>query len=52
MIDPMPNASPFDINMAVDAGYDVVLPYSNVELWQVNGLVQDAIFSREPEGVK
>jgi len=52
MIDPMPNASPFDINMAVDAGYDIVLPYSNVELWQVNGLVQDAIFSREPEGVK
>lgn len=52
MIDPMPNASPFDINMAVDAGYDVVLPYSNVELWQVNGLVQDAIFSREPDGVK
>jgi len=52
MIDPMPNVSPFDINMAVDAGYDVVLPYANVELWQVNGLVQDAIFSREPEGVK
>lgn len=52
MIDPMPNVSPFDINMAVDAGYDVVLPYSNVELWQINGLVQDAIFSREPEGVK
>ena len=52
MLDPMPNVSPFDINMAVDAGYDIVLPYSNVELWQVNGLVQDAIFSREPEGVK
>ncbi len=52
MIDPTANVSPFDINMAVDAGYDVVLPYSNVELWQVNGLVQDAIFSREPEGVK
>ena len=52
MIDPMPNVSPFDINMAVDAGYDIVLPYSNVELWQVNGLVQDAIFSREPDGVK
>ena len=52
MIDPMPYVSPFDINMAVDAGYDVVLPYANVELWQVNGLVQDTIFSREPEGVK
>ena len=32
MIDPMPNTSPFDINMAVDAGYDRVIPYSNVEL--------------------
>jgi len=52
MIDPTANVSPFDINMAVDAGYDVVLPYSNVELWQVNGLVQDAIFSREPKGIK
>jgi methylene-tetrahydromethanopterin dehydrogenase len=52
MIDPMAYVSPFDINMAVDAGYDVVIPYANVELWQVNGLLQDAIFSRGPEGVK
>jgi methylene-tetrahydromethanopterin dehydrogenase len=52
MIDPSAYVSPFDINMAVDAGYDVVIPYANVELWQVNGLLQDAIFSREPEGVK
>ena len=52
MIDPTAYVSPFDINMAVDAGYDVVIPYANVELWQVNGLLQDAIFSREPEGVK
>lgn len=52
MIDPMAYVSPFDINMAVDAGYDVVIPYANVELWQVNGLLQDAIFSREPKGVK
>ena len=52
MIDPMPYVSPFDINMAVDAGYDVVIPYANVELWQVNGLLQDVIFSREPKGVK
>jgi methylene-tetrahydromethanopterin dehydrogenase len=48
----MAYVSPFDINMAVDAGYDVVIPYANVELWQVNGLLQDAIFSREPKGVK
>lgn len=52
MIDPMAYVSPFDINMAIDAGYDAVIPYANVELCQVNGLLQDAIFSREPEGVK
>lgn len=52
MFDPMPHVSPFDINMAVDAGFDVVLPYGDVKLEQVNGLVQDAIFSRGPAGVK
>ncbi len=52
MLDPMPHNSPFDINMAVDAGFDVVVPYSNVKLESVNGLVQDAIFSRGPAGVK
>ena len=52
MINPMAHVSPFDINMAVDAGYDIVIPHANVELWQINGLLQDAIFSREPEGVK
>ena len=52
MIDPMAYVSPFDINMAVDAGYDVVIPYANVELSQINGLLQDAIFSRGPKGVK
>jgi methylene-tetrahydromethanopterin dehydrogenase len=52
MFDPMPHASPFDINMAVDAGFEVIFPYDNVQLEQVNGLVQDAIFSRGPSGVK
>jgi methylene-tetrahydromethanopterin dehydrogenase len=52
MLDPMPNNSPFDINMAVDAGFDVLIPYSNVKLDNVNGLTQDAIFSRGPAGVK
>jgi methylene-tetrahydromethanopterin dehydrogenase len=52
MFDPMPHASPFDINMAVDAGFEVIFPYNNVQLEQVNGLVQDAIFSRGPSGVK
>jgi methylene-tetrahydromethanopterin dehydrogenase len=49
---PMAQASPFDINMAYDAGYDGVVPYTNVELKQVAALTQDTIFSRGPKGVK
>lgn len=52
MLDPMPHVSPFDINMAVDAGFDLIFPYPSVQQEQVNGLVQDAIFSRGPSGVK
>jgi methylene-tetrahydromethanopterin dehydrogenase len=52
MLNPMKHNSPFDINMALDAGYDVLIPYNNVELTEVAGLVQDAIFSRGPAGVK
>jgi methylene-tetrahydromethanopterin dehydrogenase len=52
MFDPMPHVSPFDINMAVDAGFEAVFPYNSVTLEQTNGLVQDAIFSRGPAGVK
>lgn len=52
MFDPMQHNSPFDINMALDAGYDVLMPYSNVELDQIAGLTQDTIFSRGPKGVK
>lgn len=52
MFDPIPHVSPFDINMAVDAGFDMVIPYSNVQLEHVNGLVQDVIFSRSEAGVQ
>ena len=48
MLDPRTNVSPFDVNMAVDAGYEVVVPYSGTSLDDVTGLVQDAIFSRPP----
>ena len=48
MLDPRSNVSPFDVNMAVDAGYEVVVPYSGVGAGDVTGLVQDAIFSRPP----
>jgi methylene-tetrahydromethanopterin dehydrogenase len=43
------HASPFDINMAYDAGFDVVIPVSSVTADQVPKLVQDAIFSRKPK---
>ena len=46
------NASPFDVNMAYDAGFDKVVSYTNVALDEVVGLTQDAIFSRSPSGVK
>jgi methylene-tetrahydromethanopterin dehydrogenase len=52
MLDPMPNNSPFDVNMAMDAGFDVLMPYNNVKLDSVYRLTQDAIFSRGPTGVK
>ena len=52
MFDPMPNNSPFDINMALDTGFDVLMPYSNVKLESIHGLTQDAIFSRSPSGIK
>ena len=49
---PIAQASPFDINMAYDAGYDGVVPYTHVELEQVAALTQDTIFSRGPKGAK
>ncbi|MDC9725687.1 MAG: methylenetetrahydromethanopterin dehydrogenase [Gammaproteobacteria bacterium] len=52
MINPMVHNSPFDINMAVDAGYEVIVPYENIKLDEVHNLAQDAIFSRGPAGVK
>ncbi len=49
MVTPLKHMSPFDVNMALDAGYDAVATYSNVTLEEVSGLVQDAIFSRPPK---
>jgi methylene-tetrahydromethanopterin dehydrogenase len=49
MITPLKHMSPFDVNMALDAGFDSVLPYTNVEANEVTGLVQDAMFSRPPQ---
>ena len=52
MLSPRKHVSPFDVNMALDAGFDAVVPYGDVALDEVSGLVQDAIFSRGPKGVK
>jgi methylene-tetrahydromethanopterin dehydrogenase len=52
MLSPLKHVSPFDVNMALDAGFNAVMPYTAVELGEVQGLVQDAIFSRGPKGVK
>src|SRR5215211_7891133 len=49
MVTPLKHMSPFDVNMALDAGYDAVVPYTNVTIEEVTGLVQDAIFSRSPK---
>jgi methylene-tetrahydromethanopterin dehydrogenase len=46
------HASPFDICVAYDAGFNVVVPYEGVSLDRVQDLVQDAIFSRGTKGVK
>jgi methylene-tetrahydromethanopterin dehydrogenase len=46
------NASPFDVNMAYDAGFDKIMPYTNVSLNEIAALTQDAIFSRSPSGIK
>lgn len=48
MLTPLKHMSPFDVNMAVDAGFDALVPYTGVALDEVPGLVQDAIFSRSP----
>jgi methylene-tetrahydromethanopterin dehydrogenase len=49
LLSPLKHMSPFDVNMAVDAGFDVVLPYTGVQAGEVATLVQDAIFSRAPQ---
>lgn len=52
MFTPEKNLSPFDVNMALDAGWVSITPYTHIELGEISALVQDAIFSRGPTGVK
>ena len=48
MITTAKNLSPFDVNMAYDAGWDKCVPYTSINTEEVEGIVQDAIFSRPP----
>ncbi len=51
MFTPGRQMSPFDINMAADAGWQMVVPYAECGLDAIAGLTQDTIFSRGPKGV-
>jgi methylene-tetrahydromethanopterin dehydrogenase len=50
MFTPGRQMSPFDVNMAADAGYQIIVPYCDVGADAVDALTQDAIFSRGPKG--
>lgn len=52
MFNPTKNVSPFDVNMAYEANFDGVIPYSEVTLEDIHALTQDTIFSRGKTGVK
>ena len=52
IFNPTKNVSPFDVNMAYEAEFDGVIPYSNVTLEEVYSLTQDTVFSRGPKGVQ
>ncbi len=52
LITPAKNPSPFDVNMAIDAGFANIISYTHVGLNEVTALTQDAIFSRSVSGVK
>ncbi|TCT04712.1 NAD(P)-dependent methylenetetrahydromethanopterin dehydrogenase [Aquabacter spiritensis] len=52
LISPLPQVSPFDVNMAIDAGFAHVAPYPGVTLEAVRGLTQDMMFSRPPAAAR
>ena len=52
MLDTGRRASPFDLTMAYDAGFDAVIPYENVSPRDATNLTQDAMFSRSPKSFK
>lgn len=52
IFNPTKNVSPFDVNMAYEAEFDGVIPYTEVTLEEIHALTQDTIFSRGPTGAK
>lgn len=46
---PGENVSPFDVTLAADAGFDMVVPLTKIEAKNVAAVVQDAIFCRPPK---
>ncbi|MHA1109558.1 MAG: methylene-tetrahydromethanopterin dehydrogenase N-terminal domain-containing protein [Promethearchaeota archaeon] len=52
MLDADPHPSPFDINVAYDCGYDVVIPMGKITENNIRKLIEDAMFSRGEKGSK
>jgi methylene-tetrahydromethanopterin dehydrogenase len=52
MFTPGKQMSPFDVNMAADAGWQIIVPYGEVGAEQIAALTQDTIFSRGPKGAR
>ncbi len=46
---PGENVSPFDVTLAADAGFNMVVPLTKLEPKNVGAVVQDAIFCRPPK---
>ncbi len=52
LLDADPHPSPFDINVAYDSGYDIVVPMGKVTENNIRQLIEDAMFSRGGNGSK
>ena len=50
MFTPGKQMSPFDVNMAADAGWQIIVPYGDVGADSISAMTQDTIFSRGPKG--
>jgi len=46
---PDSHISPFDVTLAIDAGFNQILPFTGIKIDEITPMVQDAIFSRPPK---